>query len=55
MKIKAFFTAIILTLSLVIVADVKAFELPNYGVPNVKYGWEQEYLDEGAVPSTCLP
>ena len=42
MKIKAFFTAIILTLSLVIVTDVKAFELPNYGVPNVKDGWEQE-------------
>ncbi len=47
MKIKAFVMVIVLTLSLVINTDVKALKLPNYGVPNVKYGWEQEYLDEG--------
>ncbi len=47
MKIKDFVTVIILTLSLVINTDVKALKLPNYGVPNVKYGWEQEYLVEG--------
>ena len=47
MRIKALVLLIILTSCLMINPSAGGIDFMGKGVPNIKYGWEQEYIDEG--------